>query len=89
MAEKSSRSRRARREEVQARKQRQRIVAAVIGVVTIVALGALFYFAQRADEVAIEDVNLPESLTLPANADGAAWGPVAAPVLIEEFGDYQ
>ena len=74
---------------MQARRQRQRLIAGVIGAVAILGLGALFYFGQRADEVALEDVNLPPTLANPPNADGAAWGPADAPILIEEFGDYQ
>lgn len=82
-------SRRARREAHQQRQRRQRIL--IIGLVisgVIVVLGMGFMIRQaRAPEV--EDVVLPEMLAAPPNADGKAWGPVDAPVLIEEFSDFQ
>jgi hypothetical protein len=36
-----------------------------------------------------ENVELPESLELPPLADGSSWGPAGAPVLIEEYSDFQ
>jgi hypothetical protein len=37
----------------------------------------------------VEDVILPDAMEGPVDADGKAWGPVDAPVLIEEFSDFQ
>jgi hypothetical protein len=36
-----------------------------------------------------ENMVLPESLASPPNADGSAWGPADAPVLIQEYSDFQ
>lgn len=52
-------------------------------------LTGIVFLARQVTSVSLEDVILPESLTLPANADGTAWGPVDAPVVIEEFSDFQ
>lgn len=82
-------SRRARRAAHQEQQRRQRIL--IIGLVAggiIIALGLGFMIRQaRAPQV--ENVVVPEALAEPANADGKAWGPVDAPVLIEDFSDYQ
>jgi hypothetical protein len=82
-------SRRARREAHQQRQRRQRflIIGLVIGgFIILVGLGFMIRQA-RAPEV--DDVILPETLAEPPNADGKAWGPVDAPVVIEEFSDFQ
>jgi len=90
MAKKSQgSSRKARREAHIQRQRRQRIL--IIGLVIgglIIALGLGFMIRQaRTPEVA--DVILPDSLAGPADADGKAWGPADAPVVIEEFSDFQ
>lgn len=90
MAKKSQgSSRRARREAHQRQQRRQRmlIIALVVGGV-IIALG-LGFMIREARTPEVEDVILPESLEAPPDADGKAWGPVDAPVLIEEFSDFQ
>ena len=82
-------SRKARREAHQQQQRRQRIliVGLVVGGV-IVALG-LGFMIRQARTPEVEDVVVPESLAGPIDADGKAWGPVEAPVLIEEFSDFQ
>lgn len=89
MTRKSSRSVRARRQEMQARKKRQRLVTALIIAGSLVALAAIAILARQVTRVSPEDVILPESLTPPSGADGTAWGPVDAPVIVEEFSDFQ
>ena len=82
-------SRRARREAHAQRQRRQRIL--IIGLViggVIIALG-LGYMIRQARTPEVEDVILPDSLEAPPDADGKAWGSVEAPVLIEEFSDFQ
>ena len=82
-------SRRARREAHQRQQRRQRIL--IIGLVVggvIIALG-LGFMIRQARTPEVEDVIVPESLAGPPDADGKAWGPVDAPVLIEEFSDFQ
>jgi hypothetical protein len=39
--------------------------------------------------MAAEDAVLPETLAAPPNAEGKAWGPAEAPVVVEEFSDFQ
>ena len=89
MSKKKSQSARARRLQQRARQQRQRRLyygAAAVGAILIVGLFALI---RQFNAPSIEEVVLPESLEPPANADGKAWGPVDAPVFIEEYGDFQ
>jgi hypothetical protein len=84
-------SRRARREAHQQRQRRQRIL--VIGLVVgglIIALGLGFMIRQaRTPSANVEDVVLPDTLEAPPGADGKAWGPVDAPVVIQEYSDFQ
>jgi len=86
MAKQSSRS--ARRKEHQSRRQRQRILTIVLGVAGIlIIVGGIFWVREITDPS--KSITLPESLTPPPNADGSAWGPADAPVLIEEYSDFQ
>ena len=82
-------SRRARRAAHQQQQRRQRIL--IIGLVAggiIIALG-LGFMVRQARAPQVENVVLPESLAEPPEADGKAWGPSDAPVLIEEFSDFK
>lgn len=85
---KSNLSRRARREQMQAQKRKKQLyyLAAAIGAIVIIGLLA---FVRQLTAPSIEDVVLPDALEIPANAEGKAWGPIDAPVLIEEYGDFQ
>lgn len=88
MSGKQSRSVRARRAEAQARKKRQRLIAGSILVVVLAALAAIVVLARNANQISPEDVALPDAPT-PAASDGMAWGPADAPVLVEEYSDFQ
>lgn len=89
MAKQSNQSKRARREEYLARQKRQRILFLSLGGVGIVLLVALFFVIRQSNIPTVEEIQLPEDTSAPPNADGAAWGPENAPVLIQEFSDFQ
>ncbi|NHZ71757.1 MAG: hypothetical protein GWP17_01570 [Aquificales bacterium] len=89
MTRKSSRSVRVRRQEMQAKKKKQRLITAIIVVGSLIALTTIILLARQATRTVPEDVVLPEKLDAPPDADGRAWGPVDAPVVIEEYGDFQ
>ena len=80
----SVRSRRASRQASERRRRQLTIGLAVIGVLAVIGL-----FAWAGQPKPPEVVVLPESLEPPPNADGSAWGPSDAAVLVEEFGDFQ
>jgi len=86
---KSSTSVRAQRERVQNRKKKQRRRYYVIGAVGVIITIGLFAFVRQINAPTFEDVNIPDSIQMPANADGKSWGPVDAPVVVEEFSDFQ
>lgn len=77
-------SRRAAR---RARERRRRLLT--IGLAAIGAIAVIGLFAWAGQPKPPEVVALPESLQAPPGADGTAWGPRNAPVLVEEFGDFQ
>lgn len=92
MAKNKSTSRKSRRVAQQQRQQRQRflIIGMVIaGVIVIFGLGFIIRQSRSLDIESVADVTLPESLEPPPGADGKAWGPPDAPVLFEEFSDFQ
>lgn len=89
MTKKSSRSVRSRRQEMQSRKRRQRAVTALVVIGSLVGLAAIVLLTRQITRTTPEDVSLPESLTPPPGADGMAWGPADAPVIVEEFSDFQ
>jgi hypothetical protein len=82
-------SRRARRAAHQQRQRRQRILTIGLVISAIVIVVGLGFMIRQARTPEVEDVILPETLAEPPGADGKAWGPVDAPVLIEEFSDFQ
>jgi hypothetical protein len=89
MAKKSKSSLRARRAEQlaqQKKKRRMYYIFAGIGAVVIIALFAVI---RQANAPSLEDVKLPETIESPPDADGKNWGPEDAPVVIEEYSDFQ
>ena len=89
MAKQGSRSKRARREEYLARQRRQRMIFIGLGVAGLVLLIALLVVVRQSNIPSVEEVELPEDTASPPNADGKAWGPENAPVLIQEYSDFQ
>ena len=88
MAKKSQRSVQARRVEHQARQRRQRLLIGGLAVAAVLILvGAVVWVREMTSPA--ENMVLPESLASPPNADGSAWGPADAPVLIQEYSDFQ
>lgn len=88
MAKKSQRSVRARRAEHQARQRRQRLLIGGLALAAVLILvGAVVWVREMTSPA--ENMILPESLASPPNADGSAWGPADAPVLIQEYSDFQ
>jgi hypothetical protein len=86
---KSGASVRAQRERVRNRQKQQRRRYYMIGAVGIIITIGLFAFIRQINAPSMEDVNIPDSIHIPPNADGRSWGPVDAPVVIEEFSDFQ
>ena len=89
MTKKGRSSDRARRAAQLARKQRQRRLYIGIGAAALVMLVALGFWVRQINAPKLEEVVLPETIETPPNADGSAWGPGDAPVLIQEFSDFQ
>lgn len=92
MARNTQTSKKARRVAHQQRRQRQRwlvigLVAA--GLIVLVGLGFVIRQSRSLDLEDVADVILPESLDPPPGADGKAWGPPDAPVIFEDFSDFQ
>ena len=89
MTKKSTRSVQARRQEMQARRKRQRYITTLVIIGSLVVLTTIIFLARQITRINPEDVTLPEPLTPPPDADGMAWGPIDAPVVVEEFSDFQ
>ncbi len=89
MSKKSSTSVKERRAQYQAEEQRRRRLYYGGAAVAAIAIIALFVIVRQLTAPSLEDVIVPDPLAAPANADGRAWGPADAPVLIEEYADYQ
>ena len=81
MTERRKRSaRRQRALAAQKQKERQQMLRIVgIVVAVVVVLGTLFWISNRPKLVESE---------IPVGADGTAWGPADAPVVIEEWSDF-
>ena len=77
------RKRSARRQKAlaaQRQKERRQLLRTLgIAAVVVTVLGVLFWLANRSKTVEYE---------IPFGADGTAWGPVDAPVIIEEWSDF-
>lgn len=89
MSKKSSTSVSARRAQYQEEEKRRRRLYYGAAAVSVVVIVALFAFLRQATAPSIEDVIVPDPLAAPANADGKAWGTADAPVVIEEYADFQ
>ena len=89
MTRKQTRSVRQRRLEYQQQQKRRRtrLAIGIVGVLIVVA--ALLFVVLQQPPISAEDVELPANLEAPANANGQAWGPEDAPVVIEEYADFQ
>lgn len=88
MAKERSQSVRERRAQHQARRKRQRSLTIWLSVVAVVLIAALMLWTRQINTVDAEIV-MPDSLDGPPAADGLAWGPEDAPVLFEDFSDFQ
>lgn len=67
----------------QQKRRRKQLTVALVVAAAVVIVGGLIWLNSR-----------PLSLTTveaaaPVSADGAAWGPADAPVVVEEWSDYQ
>ena len=80
-------SRRARRRRQAEQKRRRSVMWAVGSVAVLVLLVVVgVVWTNRPSQI---EVTLPEELKPPPNADGSAWGPADAPVVIQEYSDFQ
>lgn len=86
---KSGTSVRERREQQVAQQKQRRVMYYGLTAVAAIGIIALFAFLRQVNTPTVEDVVLPDTLETPPNADGKAWGPADAPVVIEEFSDFQ
>ncbi len=68
-------------------RRRRRVLAYTLTIAGALAVVGLLIWASRPRPPS--EIALPEVLEAPPNADGKAWGPPDAPVLIEEFSDFQ
>ena len=89
MSKKSKASVRARRAEQLARQRRRRYLYYGLAIAGAILIVGFFALARQFTTPTLEDVVIPESLEAPPEADGKAWGPPDAPVLVEEFSDFQ
>ena len=86
----SKKSVQARREQQQAQQKKKRILYAGFGVIAIVIIGGLIYWMQQTIMAqATANFQAPNILNTPAITDGKTWGPADAPVVIQEFSDFQ
>ena len=86
---KSGTSVRERREQQLAQQKKQRTMYYGIAAVAAVIIIGLFAFLRQVNTPTLAEVVLPDNLETPPGADGKAWGPADAPVVIEEFSDFQ
>jgi type VI protein secretion system component VasF len=86
-SQKPREARLSRREQMaQARRQKRRrrqLITALVAVAIVAAVAALIWLNNR--PLALTTVEA----AAPASADGAAWGPADAPVVVEDWSDYQ
>jgi len=83
---KSFQGRRAQQRANQRKKRRMYYWLSIIGFLVLIVSFAAFRLLNPPGPI---NVNLPEDLSKPVAAEGTAWGPVDAPVLVEVFSDFQ
>jgi protein-disulfide isomerase len=71
---------------IQRKKKRMYYWLAAIGAVVLIGSFAAYRFLNPSSP---PTVVLPVNFSEPANANGTAWGPINAPVLVEVFSDFQ
>ena len=77
-------SRRERMAQARRQKRRRRqLITALVAVAIVAAVAALIWLNNRPLELTTVEAAAPVS------ADGAAWGPADAPVVIQDWSDYQ
>lgn len=86
---KTNNSTRIQREKIRSRQRQQRRLYYIIAAVGAAVIIGSFAVIRQLTAPSLEDVIVPDNLQAPANADGKAWGPLDAPVVIEEFSDFQ
>jgi len=89
MSRKQSLSIRARRAEYRAQQKRRRAVIALSIAVALIAVAIIAGILLQQPAITADEVVLPPTLESPPNAEGKAWGPADAPVLVEIFADFQ
>lgn len=83
---KSFQGRRARERAIQRRQRRLYYWLAAIGALVLVVSFTAYRLLNPPGPV---DVTLPNTIIEPAQADGTAWGPLIAPVVVEVYSDFQ
>lgn len=90
MSKKRKLSARERREKKQAEQKKRKWIYVGIGIIAIIIFsGLILWFRQI--RIAQEEANFqsPDILLKPTSTDGNTWGPANAPVVIQEFSDFQ
>lgn len=80
----------ARREKQRAQQNKKRIFYAGIGIIAILIFAGLMVWMQQIRTTQAEaNFQAPNILTTPSLTNGKTWGPADAPVVIQEFSDFQ
>jgi protein-disulfide isomerase len=80
----------ARREQQRARQKKKRILYAGIGIFAIIIFAGLIAWMQQIRAAQAEATfQSPDILTTAPITDGKTWGPANAPIVIQEFSDFQ
>lgn len=80
----------ARREKQRAQQNKKRMIYAGIGIIAILIFAGLMVWMQQIRTTQAEaNFQAPNILTTPSLTDGKTWGPEDAPVIIQEFSDFQ
>ncbi len=70
-------------------KQRRNWTIGLIVASVVIVVGLMFWTRQITTAIAVSGIVTPEAAGEPVAADGRAWGPTDAVVLIEEYSDFQ